>query len=179
MTTYPAGFRVAQAVGLTGAAWLSGNIATYSLSPVPSLLTSAPEAHLSPSAVAKIWRSFYDRGKTQNPPIAVVTAASFFYLGWSVRTGAPLFRKAAENASTLYYIAGLLTVGMVPYTLAVMMGTNNKLAEKAKAVEAEPAKAMGKGDEVEVLANRWIYLNGVRSLFPLAGALVGFCAACM
>ncbi|KAK2807504.1 hypothetical protein FQN50_005372 [Emmonsiellopsis sp. PD_5] len=179
MTTYPAGFRVAQAVGLTGAAWLSGNIATYSLSTIPSVLTAAQEAQLSPSAVAKIWRNGYDCGKTQNPPIAVVTAASFFYLGWAVRTGGPLFRQAAANASTMYYIAGLLTVGIVPYTLATMMGTNNKLVEKAKAVEAEPVKAMGKGDEVEVLARKWVCLNGVRSLFPLAGALVGFCAAFM
>ncbi|PGH16073.1 hypothetical protein AJ79_02053 [Helicocarpus griseus UAMH5409] len=174
---YPTAFRVAQAVGLSGAAWLSGNIAAYSVNVTPSLLTSAQESNLPSPVLAKLWRNVYEKGKTQNPPIAIATAAAFFYLSWSVRSGTLLFREAAENAATLYCTAGLLTLGIVPYTIAMMKTTNNALNEKAKAVQSEPAVKVGAGDETEELVRKWTALNGVRSLFPLAGALVGAYAA--
>ncbi|EDN08250.1 predicted protein [Histoplasma mississippiense (nom. inval.)] len=78
-TSCPTAFRVAQAVGLSGAAWLSGNIAAYSVNVAPSLLTSAQESNLSASTLAKLWRNVYHLGATQNPPIALCTAAAFFY----------------------------------------------------------------------------------------------------
>ncbi|GAQ12293.1 hypothetical protein ALT_9614 [Aspergillus lentulus] len=62
------GFRVAQAIGFTGAAWLSGNIAALSMNAVPSLLRSQKETNLPLTATAKQWREMYGAGKAQNPP---------------------------------------------------------------------------------------------------------------
>ncbi|PGG98271.1 hypothetical protein GX51_06919 [Blastomyces parvus] len=177
MASYPAAFRVAQVVGLSGAAWLSGNIAAYSLNVAPSLIASAQESNLSPSTLAKLWRNVYNLGSKQNPPIALTTAAAFFYLAWSVRAGTALFRHTAQNTASLYCAAGVLTLTIVPWTLVAMTKTNGMLLEKAKAVESEPTVKVGAREETERLVRRWIGLNGVRSLFPLAGVLVGLFAA--
>ncbi|KLJ05797.1 hypothetical protein EMPG_10770 [Blastomyces silverae] len=177
MTSCPATFRVAQVVGLSGAAWLSGNIAAYSLIVAPSLLTSAKESNFPPSTLAKLFRNIYHLGARQNPPIALTTAAAFFYLAWSVRSGTALFRQTAENTASLYCAAGVLTLSIVPFTLIAMMKTNGALLEQAKVVESEPTVKVGAREETERLLCRWIGLNGVRSLFPLAGALVGLYAA--
>ncbi|EEQ86417.1 uncharacterized protein BDCG_01537 [Blastomyces dermatitidis ER-3] len=178
MASCPVAFRVAQAVGLSGAAWLSGNIAAYSLNVAPSLLTSAKESNLPPSTLAKLWRNIYHLGSVQNPPIALTTAAAFFYLAWSVRSGTALFRQTAENAATLYCAAAVLTLSIVPFTLIAMTKTNRALLEQAKVVESEPTVVkVGAREETEQLICRWIGLNGARSLFPLAGVLVGLYAA--
>ncbi|OJD20402.1 hypothetical protein ACJ73_08262 [Blastomyces percursus] len=177
MASCPVAFRVAQAVGLSGAAWLSGNIAAYSLNVAPSLVTSAKESNLPPSTLAKLWRNVYHLGSVQNPPIALTTAAAFFYLAWSVRSGTALVRQTAENTATLYCAAGVLTLSIVPYTLIAMTKTNRALLEKAKVVESEPTVKVGTREETEHLVCRWVGLNGARSLFPLAGALVGLYAA--
>ncbi|PGH35013.1 hypothetical protein GX50_02147 [[Emmonsia] crescens] len=177
MTSSPTTFRIAQAIGLSGAAWLSGNIAAFSLNVVPSLLTSAQETNLAPSTLAKIWKNIYHLGSIQNPPIALSTAAAFFYLSWSVRSGTILFRETAENTAALYCAAGVLTLAIVPFTIVAMTKTNSALMEKAKLVESEPTVKAGAREQTEHLIRQWIGLNGVRSLFPLAGVLVGMYAA--
>lgn len=73
----------------------------------------------------------------------------------------------------MYAAAAVLTLSIVPYTFATMAGTNDKLLGLAES----------KGDlstsraEVESLISRWIQLNWVRSLLPLAGSFVGIAAA--
>lgn len=67
----------------------------------------------------------------------------------------------------------MLTIGIVPFTFAVMSPTNNRLIKKAQAsVEV-------KGDEKEVgdLLEKWRKLNGARSLLPLVGGALGLFAA--
>ncbi|OJD12193.1 hypothetical protein AJ78_07167 [Emergomyces pasteurianus Ep9510] len=178
MTSCPTAFRVAQTVGLTGAAWLSGNIASFSLIVAPSFLTSAQENNLAPSTLAKLWKNVYHLGARQNPPISLCTALSFFYLAWSARSGTTLFRETAENTASLYCAAGALVVAVVPFTVLAMTKTNSALLENAKLVEAEPATVKaGAREQTEHLIRRWIKLNGVRSLFPLTAALVGMYAA--
>lgn len=65
-----------------------------------------------------------------------------------------------------YAVGGALTLAIVPFTLGVMMPTNNALL----------AVAEGKKDvnlaEVRELLGRWQLLNHVRGLFPLAAAAV-------
>ncbi|EER43249.1 conserved hypothetical protein [Histoplasma capsulatum H143] len=131
MTSCSTAFRVAQVVGLSGAAWLSGNIAAYSVNVAPSFLTSAQESNLSASTLAKLWRNVYHLGATQNPPIALCTAAAFFYLAWSDRSGTISLREAGQNTSTLYCAAGALTLSIVPFTILAMTKTNKELLEKA------------------------------------------------
>ncbi|KAF7130997.1 hypothetical protein CNMCM5793_003932 [Aspergillus hiratsukae] len=172
MNEFPTAFRAAQVLGLTGAAWLSGNMSSLSLITTPALLQSLHEKQVSPSTAAKIWANVYNTGKTQNPPVAAVTSAVFFYLAWSVREGTALSLLVARNSSLLYSAAGMLTGGIVPFTLACMMATNRALEEKVGAKdEVEGTRA-----EVEELLEKWGVLNAVRAGLPLVGAVVAVMA---
>ncbi|KAL4865292.1 hypothetical protein BDV12DRAFT_174924 [Aspergillus spectabilis] len=173
MAQYPPGIRAAQVVGLTGAAWLAGNIAGYSLISIPCLLKSHTEHQAPLSLIVKQWRDMYEAGKAQNPPIAAVTAAAFAYLAWSVHNNVAVAALAPRNAVALYSAAAALTVGIVPWTLAAMKPTNGKLLERAGGVWVEDEKAK---EEVEGLIGRWIVLNTIRGVLPLVGAVVGVLA---
>ncbi|PLB39875.1 DUF1772 domain-containing protein [Aspergillus candidus] len=171
MTVYPPAFHIAQAVGLTGAAWLSGNISTYSASSVPAVLESTRSGTVTPTSAAQIWRAMYERGKAQNPPIAAVTAVALGYLSWAVRAGSRLAPLVRGGAGMLYGAAAVLTVGIVPWTMVGMSVTNGKLLELAD------GKGKGKEREVEGLLERWMGLNAVRAALPLLGGVVGFWAS--
>ncbi|KAJ5889922.1 DUF1772-domain-containing protein [Penicillium tannophilum] len=164
MTSELLGFRVAQAIGISGAAWLSGNIAALSTITVPALVQSQNEHHKSQSLLTKQWRALYEIGKKKNPPIAAAVASSLAYLAWSVRQGGPLYKKTVYSRSGLYLAAAVLTVGIVPYTLICMTGTNSALMKKAESTSDADK-------EVPDLVERWNTLNLGRSVFPLAGAI--------
>ncbi|KAL2861941.1 hypothetical protein BJX68DRAFT_260740 [Aspergillus pseudodeflectus] len=175
MNKFPTGIRVAQAVGLTGAGWLAGNIAGYSLVSIPALLTSHHEYGAPIPLIVKQWRDMYNTGKAQNPPIAVITAAAFAYLAWSVRESTtPLAVLAPRNATALYSAAAALTVAIVPWTIAAMSGTNAQLLERAGAKGWVPTDEAA--EETEDLLHKWTFLNAVRGLFPLVGGVVGYLA---
>ncbi|KAJ5559910.1 DUF1772-domain-containing protein [Penicillium frequentans] len=169
MTSQLLGFRMAQAIGISGAAWLSGTIASISTITVPALVQSQNEDHKSPSLLAKQWKVLYETGKKKAPPIAVAVASSLTYLAWSVRQGGPLYKTTVYSRSGLYLAAAVLTVGIVPYTLIFMMGTNNALMKKAESTSDADK-------EVPDLIERWNTLNLGRSIFPLAGAICAFVA---
>ncbi|PWY90381.1 DUF1772-domain-containing protein [Aspergillus sclerotioniger CBS 115572] len=174
MSTHPASYRIAQAIGLSGAAWLSGNIAALSLIAVPALVETQNETPVPTSIIVKLWHSFYNKGKTQNPPIAAATATAFLYLAWSVRAGGPLFRPTTYNLAGFYSTAAVLTVSIVPFTIATMRKTNNALMSLAQS-----SKDLSAAEETQSsdLLKRWVFLNGIRSLLPLVGAAVGMAAA--
>jgi membrane protein YqaA with SNARE-associated domain len=147
-------------------------MASLSLLTTPSLVQSLREKQVTPSTAAKIWAYVYNTGKTQNPPLAAITSAVFFYLAWSVREGTALSLLAPRNSSLLYSAAGLLTGGIVPFTLACMMATNRALeASEGAKDEVEATRA-----EVETLLERWGVLNAVRAGLPLVGSIVGVMA---
>ena len=126
------------------------------------------------SVVVKLWRSIYNKGKTQNPPIAAAIATAFLYLAWSVRAGGPLFRPTTYNLAGYYSTAAVLTLSIVPYTIVTMRPTNNALMALAQS-----SKELTAAEETQSrdLLKKWVFLNGIRGLLPLAGALVGMAAA--
>ncbi|KIW31000.1 uncharacterized protein PV07_02685 [Cladophialophora immunda] len=163
--------RAAKIIGVTGAAWLGGNIAALSLMATPALRRSTAEDGVSASAVSRQWRYIYEAGKAQNPPIAVITAAAYLYLAWSARRVV-----ASLGPLSLYYgSAAVLTLGIVPFTLIAMSATNNKLIRHSDAASKGPSTPLQPpGDEeVEGLIAKWTTLNGIRSLLPLAGGVLG------
>lgn len=91
------------------------------------------------------------------------------YLAWQFRQGSSLYRKTVYSRSGLCLAAAAFTVGIVPYTLIRMSGTNNALLQRAQSTEAS-------SQEVSNLTERWSRLNFVRSLLPLAGAACGVVA---
>lgn len=184
MASYPIGFRVAQAVGISGAAWLAGrwlyhnyrpssnaqlagNIAALSTITTPALVKSQKEDNPPIGLLAKQWRNVYENGKSKNQPVAVGVTSAFIYLAWSVRSGSPLFQKAPISRSVLFSAAAALTMSIVPFTFVAMSGTNNKLLEKS-----ESTKEASDADTVD-LVERWTTLNQIRGLLPLIGALCG------
>ncbi|KAB8078315.1 hypothetical protein BDV29DRAFT_166491 [Aspergillus leporis] len=174
MSTYPTAFWAAQVVGLTGAAWLSGKIISLSTITVPALIQSTREDKLPPSAAIKLWRNLYNKGKAQAPPVAAATSAAFLYCAWAVRTSTTLAPLTPSNSSSLYCVAAALTLGIVPYTFGIMMGTNNQLMDKANSNWVADEKSSA---EVESLLSRWLKLNVGRGLLPLAGCIVALIAA--
>ncbi|EKV19026.1 hypothetical protein PDIG_05230 [Penicillium digitatum PHI26] len=139
----------------------------------PGILESRRENEISSTILAKQWKKLYEAGKAQNPPIAAITAAAFFYLAWSVRSGRSLVR-GASNLPTLYGSAAVLTLSIVPYTIVAMSKTNAALLTKATGNSKVAEKASADVDE---LVQNWISLNTIRGLLPLVGGLVGIFAA--
>lgn len=115
----------------------------------------------------------YEAGKTQNPPVAAITASSFAYVAWSARQSPSIFASARYGGAGIYAVAAVLTLSIVPYTIATMSGTNDKLLGLA----GSKADLSISRAEVENLLSQWTQLNWVRSLLPLAGSFVGIAAA--
>ncbi|KAF7543828.1 hypothetical protein G7Z17_g10429 [Cylindrodendrum hubeiense] len=143
---------LAVATGVVSSAWSSGTIASISLVGVPAALTAS-------SSPATLWAAFFARGVALMPKVAVTTAATFLY-------GAYDTRQRGGNWKG-FVGAAVLTVAIVPYTLAFMAGTNDLLHGAARG-----ASAFSEG-EVKRLIAKWGALNLGRSLLPLAGAGVG------
>ncbi|RDW59114.1 hypothetical protein BP5796_12038 [Coleophoma crateriformis] len=175
MATSQITLQIARAVGIAGAAWLSGNIAALSLISVPALNTSHAQDSVSLSTITHAWKHTYAKGKSQNPPVAAVVATSFAYLAWASH------RLRAGRSMQLYSIAALLTIGIVPYTILTMSSTNNKLLAKSKKAssDAEITRAVSPAEDKETsdLLKKWTFLNGIRSTMPLLGAAAAALAA--
>ncbi|KAH7133290.1 hypothetical protein B0J13DRAFT_610383 [Dactylonectria estremocensis] len=142
---------LAVATGVVGSAWASGAIASMSLAGIPAALVA--------SSPATVWAEIFARGIALMPKVAVTTAGAFLYAAYDTRR---------RRGNWLGFVAGgVLTVAIVPYTLAFMAGTNDLLHGAAKGVSA-----LGE-EEVRKLVGRWGVLNLGRSLLPLTGAAAG------
>jgi hypothetical protein len=116
----------------------------------------------------------YEAGKAQNRPIAAATATAFLYLAWAILSGKYVTGPMAWNISTLYGTASVLTLGIIPFTVIFMRGTNNSLLSKVN-MDAESADKSGV--EIKRLISRWTAMNVIRSTLPLAGSIIGMTAA--
>ncbi|MCJ1389956.1 hypothetical protein MMC18_002814 [Xylographa bjoerkii] len=169
MSSESAQIRVLQAIGLTTSAFLGGAVLAMSYAAIPPLY-SAP----SPLS-AKQWRVLYRRGVVVAPPFAALTSAIFGYLSYTLK------QTSRPNAE-FYGLAAASVIGIVPYTLLVMKGTNDKLM--ARAVEAEKLDVtdkvtqagMPKGESTNELLDRWAFYNAIRGVFPLMATALGMWA---
>ncbi|KAF2627857.1 DUF1772-domain-containing protein [Macroventuria anomochaeta] len=157
-------FSAAKIVGLTGAAWLSGTIAAISLISIPAVSRTLKEDNLSAAHAVKLWRNNFEAGFALAPPIALATASSLASCGWAARN----LRTSGVKDGRLFWVAAALTVSIVPYTIIFMKSTNDKLLRYAKKEKLTTSESQ----ETEGLLKRWVFLNSVRSLLPLAGALL-------
>ena len=75
----------------------------------------------------------------------------------------------------LYGVAGLATFGILPWTGAVMMPTNNELIRRAK---LDKKSDVDEADaETEKLLKTWNQMNYLRAALPMVGAVVGLWTA--
>ncbi|KAJ6184955.1 hypothetical protein N7519_006256 [Penicillium mononematosum] len=68
--------------------------------------------------------------------------------------------------------AAILDIAIVPYTFAFMVQTNSSIFEFANAKDSSE-KPASEENQLAPLLKRWACLNTVRSLFPLAGGILG------
>jgi hypothetical protein len=128
-----------------------------------SMLTVPPLLELarsSPTNAAKTWEALYHLGKNSSPKFAVATLLSYGYAAYT--------NYQAGKPWASYTGAGALTIALVPWTLILMMGTNNQLLACASGLD----KAVT-ADKATGLITTWGKLNMARGFWPLAGAMLG------
>ena len=97
----------------------------------------------------------YTLGRAISPPLAVISAGCF---GWAwLHTNKPAYAVAAG-----------LVVSVIPWTLIVMKRTNDSIA-----AFAGPEWAGDEAAVIKKLFDRWMTMNFIRALFPLAGGVLG------
>ncbi|CAO2649665.1 Nn.00g070500.m01.CDS01 [Neocucurbitaria sp. VM-36] len=158
----------AKVVGLTGAAWLSGNIAALSFISVPAVVRGREGGAITYASAVEVWKKMYEAGKAQNPPIALGCATSFAFLAWTSRS---LQGMSSGRNSKLFALAAFMTIGIVPYTIAVMKPTNDKLMQFATKTKKTELSATDQ-ESIDAILQQWTFLNTLRSAFPLAGAAI-------
>lgn len=132
---------------------ISGGIfagaSTYiSFSEVPALNKSGPN---------ELWRFFpymYSNAAKIQAPLAVISGVTGIIYSFRIADASPVFSK-------VWLGAGLLFVGIIPYTLFVMMPTNNRIIKSNKSLENEAEK--------QALLRKWTKLHLVRTVASLAG----------
>lgn len=154
----PNSARVLQTVGLTTTAILAGASASFSIYTVPRLLESPTPLLL------KQFKHMFAAGHDTVPDGTVVAATSLLYLAYDCRAaGSPAWRG--------YATAAALALGIIPYTLVVMMGTNKVLLDEAEVAEVAAEKVETKAASVKQLLDQWATMNLGRSVL-LASAAV-------
>jgi len=163
MDGLPASALIAQMVGLTSSAFVSGAIITISVVCVPPLLQS------SASTLTQQWRTLFWRGASRLPFLAAISCFTSGYAAYA-RYKAAAASHRGDDSSWLYPVAtAALTVAIVPFTVLAMSKTNNKLLRLASLKAQEP----GASAEAFKLVEFWSTLNLTRGLLPLAGSVVG------
>jgi hypothetical protein len=147
---------------------LTGYIASMSIAGIPTV-SKAP-----PSIVPKLWRSIYAIGVTSAPKIALVSSTAFAYAAYSLSKTPAALSNSPLNPIYLLSTAAVSTVLIVPWTLLTMLPTNNALHAKLAAADAQTDAK--EDSELLELLKKWAGLNGVRSVFPLVGAITGLWA---
>ncbi|KAJ5579538.1 uncharacterized protein N7459_005523 [Penicillium hispanicum] len=190
---------ILQMIGTLGCGVTAGGIMSLSVMNVPTLVLPARQPPPAVRAARQVpatpiphlthqWLDVYERGKEIFPPLATLASLANGYLAWALRD-APTSTPMGYSWTTLYVTAVVTTLSIVPWTLTVMKSTNGKLrahatrddaalAEGTKGMvmsEEEKAKRAREDAEIPALLQRWAWLNFGRGVFPLLGAVVGFC----
>ncbi|KUI57085.1 Noranthrone monooxygenase [Cytospora mali] len=158
MPELPATTIIAASASILGSAWNSGGQAMMSILAIPGLLSAT--SPVSSQLLAQQWAGIYNRGKVLGPQTAVISLLGYGYLMYD--------RSSRLNSGWGDYLCAMgLTIGIVPFTLIIMDPTNQALLRVA-----EGSSSLGY-EAVRELLVRWKGLNLIRSLFPIAGALLG------
>jgi hypothetical protein len=125
---------------------------------VPVLLASAQDGF----QLVNHWSNLYDVGSRLYPAISISIGVAYGF--------AALFGSAPNQKRVVFVVAAALTLAMAPFTWVFMTPTNDALFRTAALGLAGVTTPM---DDIQVLVVKWRWLHFVRSLFPLAGAMLG------
>lgn len=176
--------RIAVVVGLfCSTTFSSGNLVMiYHALPallLPYAADSTGKAPLGPppSHLLQQWKLLFDRGHYTFPGNAILAASAFFYAG----------RQLSETFYTqkrLYYIAALLDIAVIPFTLILVVPANVELLKREawarKGIEEKEPRSGTGPERLETvdLIRWWGRLGAIRAGFPLVAIGVAAAAAC-
>lgn len=141
-------------------------------------LVTMPAIRVAPTPDIQVrqWRAVYNMGSQIGPRTAVLSLGLCFtnsYLAYS-SDDRPFF----QNPRALYYLgAGLLQVGIVPFTLAFIAPTNNALFKMDDGFRAGKI-GVEAASKVTGLLSKWTALNSVRGVFSLSATVLTMYAMC-
>ncbi|KAJ5082796.1 hypothetical protein N7532_011839 [Penicillium argentinense] len=183
--------KIAQAIGTLGYAAAAGGIATLSAVCIPNITALAQfpaNSTLSLDETRRIlqlshqWLDLYDRGHKIFPSITAFASIANIYVFWELRN--------TQTRASRYLLAASVAMSIVPWTFLTMVKTNDQLDAHALHADAtradtrdvtagsrEKSNQTVKYGEILRLLKKWAKLNLARAMFPLAGALIGFCTA--
>ncbi|CZT07892.1 uncharacterized protein RAG0_13178 [Rhynchosporium agropyri] len=176
----PLPIRLAQTLGITSSLVLAGQTLSTSFVTAPRLLESPA------SLLLRQWGNMYDVGKKTGPTISAIASSAFFYLAYKTHISNLALLNTTGNwtgRNWLYTLAGFLSVGIVPYTFAVMLPTNKELLRKVEVVRRVETS---EEDEVErkdlernahQLVDSWATLNLGRGFMLLGSGVLGVWAS--
>ncbi len=123
----------------------------------------------------------YITGRALVPPTTTLATLSYFYLSYNSHTSSTS-PFTSNTASISYLVAGLLSIGVMPFTLGIVMPTNNKLMRKAEEMSAlekeDEVVEVGLGEETaHKLVDNWGVLNLVGGLMFTGSAVLGLWTA--
>ncbi len=135
-----------------------GAMLSLSLMAIPVFFETTTE----PAQLFHQWARMYHYGHRVAPTMALATSLLYAYTA--------IHKRAAGRRWVVFAVAGVTTMIMVPFTLIFMVPTNNTLFRLQAESKAAPVASLGEAQE---LVTKWSRLHVVRSLFPLAGAILG------
>ncbi|KAG6026292.1 hypothetical protein E4U40_002193 [Claviceps sp. LM458 group G5] len=152
----------AHVIALASGVFLSGAMFSISAIMIPTLLDTNTE----PAGLTKQWARLYHYGSVMMPSMSVAIAA-VYGLAWMQ------YGQSPSEQGMRCLAAGALTMAIAPYTWFAMIPTNNALFAMA-ASGPDFAGKQDANDKARGLVMKWVILHSIRSIIPLAGAIVGF-----
>ena len=135
---------------------------SLSLVAVPVLLDTA----ISSPQLLRQWSRMYHYGHLIMPSLAAGTLL--------LHACTALQQNALGKPWGIFACAGGVTIAIAPFTWIVMEGVNGELFGRLERVGASKERnASDDLEEVKSLVKRWSWLHLMRSMLPLAGAVLG------
>ncbi|KAG6184262.1 hypothetical protein E4U36_002118 [Claviceps purpurea] len=147
-------------VALASGVFLSGAMFCISAIMIPTLLDTNTE----PAGLTKQWASLYHYGSVLMPSMSVAIAAVYGFASTQ-------YGQSPQGMRCL--AAGALTLAIAPYTWLAMIPTNNALFAMAASAPSF-AGTQDANEKARGLVMKWVILHSIRSILPLAGAIMGF-----
>lgn len=170
-------FQTACLVGVVGStAFTSANFA-LSLIAVPALLLTTPKSLPDADSAKQIarhharqWQTIYNLGHRAGPITGIISSASFIYAALQIPP------TAAAN-SWILFLAAVMALGVVPFTLLIMDYVNNELHRRADSRPEPTAASEFKrriiNTDTQGLIQSWAWLGLLRASFTLVSAVCG------
>ncbi|KAF2772927.1 hypothetical protein EJ03DRAFT_387272 [Teratosphaeria nubilosa] len=167
----PTPLRIAQILGITTTAFLSGKTFTASFCATPALL------HAPAPLLAKQWKTSFTSDQCLAPAITLFSTATFGWLAYRDPT------RPSSTQFRLHLIAATLLTSLIPYSFFLLEPLNRRLLKKASDLasasltDAEVEANVSRDDSVHALVDKWAVVNLGRTILSGVAAIAATWAA--